>query len=359
MKNRSGYIDIIKFIFALMIVDFHFGTGFLRGGRLAVEGFFMITGYLMMRSIAKCENDKTPLGLSTVRFIAHKYETLFVFLLPSVLLGMSVRAVATKISFVEFLKRFPLYIFELIPLRSAGFSGYYVVGISWYLSAMLFACAILYPLCKKFKSNFTLTVCLPLSLVLYGILSHTYGNLAIGTDFFGESILHTGLMRGLAACSLGCLLYEIQTVLKKKKPLVTARITFTVLEVLGFAFLIYNMHYNPKSKYDYVLIFVIFGLLLIGLCSLSYTSRLLNPKWTKPFGTASILLVLNHYYWISSAKAFLEENSTKNERLLVMAIGTVISCAVVYVASKGVQLVLSKISKIKFFESKEETTDAS
>ena len=74
-------------------------------------------------------------------------------------------------------------------------------------------------------------------------------------------------------------------------------------------------------------------------------------------GTASILLVLNHYYWIGSAKAFLGENATKNQLLLLMSIGTVISCVVVYIVSIGVELALRKISKIKFFEDKQENTD--
>ena len=47
--KRNGYIDIIKFLFAIIIAEFHLGTGVFPGGRLAVEGFFMISGFLMIK----------------------------------------------------------------------------------------------------------------------------------------------------------------------------------------------------------------------------------------------------------------------------------------------------------------------
>ena len=51
--KRNGYVDVIKFIFAFIIAEFHLGTGLFPGGRVAVDGFFMISAYLMMRSIER------------------------------------------------------------------------------------------------------------------------------------------------------------------------------------------------------------------------------------------------------------------------------------------------------------------
>ena len=53
VNNRSSYIDIVSVLFAIMIVLFHYGKHVLPGGRIAVEGFFMISGYLMMNTIEK------------------------------------------------------------------------------------------------------------------------------------------------------------------------------------------------------------------------------------------------------------------------------------------------------------------
>ena len=45
-KSYNSYIDVVKFIFALIILEFHLNSGLFPGGRLAVEGFFMISGYI-------------------------------------------------------------------------------------------------------------------------------------------------------------------------------------------------------------------------------------------------------------------------------------------------------------------------
>jgi peptidoglycan/LPS O-acetylase OafA/YrhL len=45
--KRNGYIDIVKFFFALVIAEFHVNSGLFPGGRLACEVFFMINGLLL------------------------------------------------------------------------------------------------------------------------------------------------------------------------------------------------------------------------------------------------------------------------------------------------------------------------
>lgn len=54
--GRNPFLDIVKLFFAIMIVLFHFGENILPGGRVAVEGFFMISGYFMMVSIGKYDS---------------------------------------------------------------------------------------------------------------------------------------------------------------------------------------------------------------------------------------------------------------------------------------------------------------
>ena len=72
--KRNGYIDIIKFLFAIIIAEFHLGSGIFLGGRIAVEGFFMITGYLMLKSSEKENATDIGLGKSTASFLWKKYK---------------------------------------------------------------------------------------------------------------------------------------------------------------------------------------------------------------------------------------------------------------------------------------------
>jgi len=338
--KRNGYIDVIKFIFAIIIAEFHLGSGLFPGGRLAVEGFFMITGFLMMKSINK-DKENNNIGISTVKFMFRKYLALFSTLFISVVLAFVVRA-SVLYSLEQVKIKLPLLIFDIIPLNTAGFRGEYIVGISWYLSSMFIALAILYPFIKKFKSNFTLTVCPLIVLLGYGILSGKYGNMAIGADFMKDSIIHTGVIRALAGCSAGCLIEEICKRISNKGFTKFAKTIFTILEVSLFAYMVYVMHNYPKSQYDYLLVGVIFAMLVIGVSGVSYSSYLWNGKYTKILGTASTLIVLNHVCWTTFIRYKLTE-CVKSEKILIYIALVTLSCVLVYYLSKLLCLVCRKI----------------
>lgn len=346
---RNGYIDIVRFLFAIIIAEFHVNSGIFPGGRMAVEGFFMISGYLMMKYIERDPYPRDNLGVSTARFLTHKYKGLFPVLLPSVALGFGVFSAIYDRSLRTILDVIPLLLFEIFPLRNAGYAGHYVVGISWYLSSMFIALALLYPLCKRFKSSFSLTVCPLLAVMLYGILSHTYGDLAVGGDFLENSILNTGLMRGLASCSLGVVIYEISLRLESRQITAAGRILFTVAELAGFAFFFYTMHFHAKSEYDYVLVYVIFFLLLIGINGLSATASVCRAKWTKPLGTASTLIVLNHYCWTVYLKNRFGNSFGTTSQIWIYIAAVFASCVAVYLSSLLIRKCLSKLSTVKLW----------
>ena len=336
--KRNGYIDIIKFVFAILIAEFHLNSGLFLGGRLAVEGFFMITGYFMLASAERDKHPEDKLGISTVRFISRKFSSLFPYLLSSTILASIVYTIIKKHTFSQWLTSVPLLMFDIFPLHNAGFRGEYVCGISWYLSSMFIALAILYPLCRKFKDTFVFVVCPLITLLNYGLLSHYYGNIAVGADFFKETVLNTGVMRALAGISLGAILYKISQALKDKKVTVKGRIVFTVAEILGFGYFFYAMNEHVRSEYDYVLIFVIFGLLIIGINGISFSSYLWNSRWTKPFGTASTLIVLNHYCYAAYLRSLYGAEFAKTEKVWLYIPLVIGACIVSYVSGKLIEL---------------------
>ncbi|MBQ3015190.1 MAG: acyltransferase [Clostridia bacterium] len=347
--KRNGYIDIIKFLFAIIIAEFHLNSGLFPGGRLAVEGFFMITGFLMLKSAEQKKDLEKNIGCSSLNFLKRKYEALFYTLFPSVVLSFIVISVYRETLFVEAIKRIPLLIFEIIPLNSLGFNGEYVIGVSWYLSSMFVALAVLYPLSIKFKQIFTLIIC-PLIVCLgYGTLAHFYGNLAVNYQYLPNTIFNTGIIRGFAGCALGCILYEVSRCLKKKNLTVFGRSIFTFLEIGLITYFLCIIHYKPKSSYDFVLIFVLFTFLLIGICGLSYTSRFLNPKWTKFFGTSSTLVVLTHYCWTPFFKKEFGDGYQNTSKVFWYVAAVVVSCILVYIQSVLLKFILTRKHKLIIF----------
>jgi len=345
--KRNGYIDIIKFIFAIIIAEFHLSTGLFPGGRVAVDGFFMISAFLMMKYIER-QGDNGEIGTSTVTFIMRKYKGLALILALSSITAFILIAITQDYSAETVGLRLPFILFDIFPLNTAGFQGTYVVGISWYLSSMFIALAILFPLIKRFHTGFTLTVCPLLAFLGYGLISARYGSLAVGVTYLENSIIHTGVLRALAGSSAGCLLYEISRRIGNLRYTRFAKTVFTIAELLLFAALLYLMHHYPKSKFEYLSLCIIFGMLLIGINGLSFSHILWNPKWTKPFGTASTLIVLNHYRW-----AMLVQGNTKTlptiQRLLIFATVVALTCAAVYFLSKLILLIFRPLFRKKLW----------
>lgn len=348
--NRNGYIDVIKFLFALIVTEFHLNTGISPGGRVAVEGFFMISGFFMMENISRNKFPEDALGISTIKFITNKFKSLFPYLLPASLLGFYIDNYIYNRSLIESLKRLPLLFFDIFPLAEAGFQGVYVVGISWYLAAMFLSLAILYPLCKKYGSNFVLTVCPVACLLIYGTLSHFYGNLAIVTTWLNFSLISSGLLRGLAGCAAGCLLSEIYRAISKRRVNIKGRLLFTILEIIGFAYLFFSMKILPLSKYEFVLIFVIFGLLIIGIGGLSYSSVIFRGNWTKFFGITSTLLVLSHYRINVLFKHLYGADYAHTSKIWLCIGCLALVCLGVYLCGCLISKIMSKTSKLKIWK---------
>jgi len=277
----------MKFVFSILIVMFHYSTHFgfplFPGGRIAVEGYFMISGFFMMRSIKRQKKERS-LGADTVHFIAHKYSALLQFLLPSVIVAEIVMESISAKPALQIVKEIPLLFFEIVPLLSLGYKGVHVIGISWYLSAMLIALAILYPLCKKFKENFILCFGIPAVLMIYGFLSHVNIHLAVPM-WLDDFPVPTGILRGIAGCLAGCILYECSERISNKKLTGSGRVLLIALEMCGYIYFFYVIQKYPKSNYDYLLVFLLFGLLLVGISGITGLSKYYSTSKTSVLGT--------------------------------------------------------------------------
>ena len=153
-STRNSYLDVMKFLFSIIIILYHFGF-FFKGGYIVVEAFFMISGYFLMKSLKRSQDD-LPLGEQTVRFVIHKYKAIVFFLIPSAIIGCIAYIFILPRDTEAVLMQATLMLFEMIPLQTAGYQGFFATGVSWYLSALFLSSMIIFPMAKKLKTNFSL-----------------------------------------------------------------------------------------------------------------------------------------------------------------------------------------------------------
>ncbi|MBQ8141186.1 MAG: acyltransferase family protein [Clostridia bacterium] len=344
LVKRQSSIDFIKFFLSIIIIFLHFEFIF-SGGYLAVEGFFMISGFLMMRSLCK-KQDTSPEG--TMRFVLHKYKAIFLPLLFSAISGFLIyEFLIFKDTYDIILRRIPLLLYEIVPLQVAGFEAMYTTGVSWYLAAMLLAIALIHPFAKKDPQRFAYTVCPTAAVLIYGFLCARCGNLSIPNTWLLEGLLNTGLLRGIAGIASGCFLYVlVSRTFDKKAPSIKERCLFTLLEILGWAFILLlmtNKHFVCTSM-DYVFLPIMFGVLYIAFSQKSIFALFINHKWTGILSACSIYTFMNHLAWSQYFK-YTYPDKTKFELLPWYILCVIVSSVCVWLLTKLTELILRKIKE--------------
>ena len=76
-QKRNGELDFFKLLFCIVVISFHSGyfiqseNGYFKGGSIAVDFFFVVSGVMMARNAAKKAYEEN-LGIDTFEFMKKK-----------------------------------------------------------------------------------------------------------------------------------------------------------------------------------------------------------------------------------------------------------------------------------------------
>jgi len=275
LKNKENYfIDFLRFIFSLCIISYHswifagtFGNGFFNYGYLAVDFYFIVTGYLMMNSIFKNKNNNKVVLKESFHFIYKKITRLFPSLFVTFIIGIFF--VYGKEVFIN-----PRLLLsnQLLPeLLQLGIFGYDMTINSswWYISAMLFALALLYPIALRYKEDYSKYIA-PIILVIFlGIVNIFKVN--INDPFLIQLFLRNGFYKAVIFIILGNISFMITKKIKEKEFKKIEVMILSIMEVLLYIILIINMNYFYIGTF-------VFALLLMLNISLTFSSITISTK---------------------------------------------------------------------------------
>jgi peptidoglycan/LPS O-acetylase OafA/YrhL len=310
-----------------MIVGVHSETLFesriyFLSGSLAVEFFFLVSGYLMAKAaderIKKINQLKQRLNISkeTIKFIFHKYKNIFLTLLVSIIVCITIRFyfydknIADNIIYSTW---------ELLCGQMYGFSGYFSTGVGWYLSAMFAALWILYPIYLKKRDTFLYIIAPLLTLFILGWISHTYGDLTGAPGTWSE-FFYKGMLRGVAEVSAGAICYGTVKQMSKINWTKLGHIFLTSVEILCYALSSLYMLFHLPSGQDTIIFLLLMIAVSITFSEQSYTYKLLkNPKWSYSASFSGVLLFC-HYTWGLIMKNKMIDHTPKERALVYVAL---------------------------------------
>ncbi|MDE6598013.1 MAG: acyltransferase [Clostridia bacterium] len=238
MKNRNVIVELARFVFSVLVVGYHVqmsmnnnAADFFENGALAVEFFFLISGYFLARSIEKVNANymRKNFGIETLRFMKNKVKGILPTHLTAIVAMVIVLLVFDLSNAGAIIVRGLPSVF-LVHMAEVWDGSYNLALIvpEWYLSAMLVCMLFMFPigllLRKKLRGEFV-------PLILTGILVVVM--LAVGLPLnFPQNLIYD--VRAWGEMCVGMFAYYLSRTLAVREFNKPSAVTLKVIEVCGY-----------------------------------------------------------------------------------------------------------------------------
>lgn len=299
-RQRNCTIDLMRFVMTLAVVMVHIVTGcmksemtILKGGTIAVEFFFMLSGLLLAASADRADHTQ-PVWQATWKTMKGKFCGLY----PMWLLALTMRF-AVEIA----RERLPLSkAVRLVEQSTSGFLMFTQMGLldsaavirySWYIPVLLLCSLLLYPFLFVRRRTFTY-VAAPVIAVFCGTyLFGTTGSLFTRDVWLGFTWSAT--VRGLFSMCLGVICYEASLWLRQYAAGRLTRAGRTLFSLLEAALLVYIFYYVLRFLYPEILLNVTLcfaAFLILAFAGVTWSAEVIRGRAWAWLGRFSLAVYL-------------------------------------------------------------------
>ena len=234
--------DFFRCCFTIIVVLHHLGVNWIHNGYLAVEFFFILSGYFLIQTF---EMKK----LSPIEYIKGRIKKLYPhYLFSLIILSVFYYIIAGNYSSLDDLfKLLP----EILLIQNIGiFKG----GINyplWYLSVLIISGYFIYYLIDKDKEYFVRFIA-PICVIF--IYTFLIGNMEKLESWQISGFIYLPLIRGIGAISIGTIIYEICKITNKSQIRSIYIYIFEIISLIGIIYIL-----TTEGNYDgYGIIFITF-----------------------------------------------------------------------------------------------------
>ncbi|MDE6104955.1 MAG: acyltransferase [Clostridia bacterium] len=239
MRKRNNLVEFARFLFSILVVGYHvqmtFSDGtanFFANGALAVEFFFLISGYFLARSIEKINaKEKHNTALESCRFMGNKVKGILpIHITAIVAVVIVILACDLSSSGKILLNGLPsVFLVQEAGIWTEAYANALIVP-EWYLSSMLLCMLIMVPVAlllrKKIKGVFVILVLLGV-LGVIAVIAGLCMNWAYTTTFVYD-------LRAWGEMCVGMFAYYLSVLISKRELKKASSITLKVVEILGY-----------------------------------------------------------------------------------------------------------------------------
>lgn len=308
-SRRFCFLDIARFAFTMMIAVFHYWSSYevnCRGGFIAVEFFFILSGFMLMEQAAGPQGKMTPGQFLIAR--VKKYYPHYIFSFTVIFLAKNIiynRTALTQLPSLLIRQTAEIFMLHGTILSDENTALYN--SMTWYLSVLLVVGYILWAFLKRHKEAL-ITAAPVVSFWIYAYMAYTVKSTNIWrTHVF--SVFDYGLLRGVAGMLLGVLVWHWYCLVRdraKGKIIQGGVLCSLGTAALATAFAASYIWYDMSS-------FLYVALFAVGIVLLSAGERL-GVRLPKAGQTAAVWMsriswgiYLNHYLVKDVCKFFIPD----------------------------------------------------
>ena len=305
MTKRNNLVELARFLFSILVVGYHIqmtflgdGINFFENGALAVEFFFLISGYFLARSIEKisAKESYNP-ALESCRFMGNKVKGILPTHLTAIIAVIIVILACNLANSGNIiLNGLPsIFLVQMGGVWTEAYASALIVP-EWYLSSMLLCMLFIVPIAlllrKKIKKGILV---IPILLSVLGVIAVIYGlctNWAFTTTFVYD-------LRAWGEMCVGMFAYYLSTVIAKKDFKTAPSVILKVVEMICYCAPII-LGFIPISKSMEPVCMVVAVVCIFVAIAITFAGKgvaVTNSKVNKAFGylgSLSLVIYLFH-----------------------------------------------------------------
>ena len=307
-KQKNSYIELLRIIFAIIVVLHHTFQSyqidglFYWGGYIAVEFFFVITGYMTVAHIEKA-SDRSDVECFALSYSWSKIRPLIGLVALSLVIDGIINY-QVYLSSEESLFNYLYGSFaSMMCISMTGITNMLVNSPLWYLSVIIITLPLFIIFTMRFRKFFKYYGYIFLPLLIHGYLLHYNGSIAYGWASLNTPI-DPYLLRGFGDILLGGFVYDFSVYLRSNKKLNSKLLAILELTLLCFALYLINRIYNSYAMECAVLMIVV-------SLSISFSGKTLTNLFKNSFvnnlGRMSFGIYCLHFPILSMVKKYFPE----------------------------------------------------